>query len=1337
MVGLFSTASSFVSRFFFTQSLIRTFQGLLTAMQPTILIPEPNIEDSCLSEDPPKGHDSPKSHDSHVVAVGQSYQSRIRKYRRMARLVALVLISAIMCALWLLLSHGSMKLNVEKPYNKHQLQVQVKGCTVRMVEGPAHTLRLRGLVRAVTFRFENSAEDAETAKYVQVLTSARCSEAWRADCATLCELTIHAPKADPPAVHVWQDAGDVDPAVDVRATDVQLKDFKLAGVGGYRWTTAGPTLQLLAERVVFQKDVLLSLDGGMVRCQSCTFEGAVWIKSAQNSVYLERIRHDGPVKINWRQPVSRVCVSSTMNHTIEPDPDGVWANCGGDYHRQLAYGYWDTNKDRYIDQTEMLSELPNVPYCCGSRCPWFSYCDPVAWRVFPRDPGGGHGGAFGREGILPNRDWYDNVRALNYTAFVPYCLRTMVLQAPPDAPAAAPWLTLGTVISEGGEIRISFERSAETRARPLMCQGTADPSFTFTAHEPEDRLTGIRMLYRDARRMVQDLAQVYGFLGSEQDVFAVIDVPSAPGVPATKWVYTTRPVFLFLEPAMLQFLSMGLLNPPLLHLLVPHVGAGCGHSDTLTNASGRYCGHEERLAAIHDQIVQGLRTDGVSNHIRGYVLLVGDKGRLWWFPRPHALAEATMAAFDYPLKEGMLAAVIMSLVLGVVFGLACIVSAFTFLKVLMHDKWRMQQARRKILERKMQMGGERPVQASDDDEEPAWNPFETPLALITAFTVTPLRRHWVDSVPKFLRNYCKYEGDPKAPKEGTKYIYMAQLMQRYEMFCLELDLTVATRTDMHRALVKHYDMRPHFRQVQRMHGVQWTVDPADLMDHPVGKLRVCDVRDGHSSSEDGARSPEKVLQEFLAQNVRRSSSRAHYIDMQTRLGPKGDVKVGFQQALTGWCAKHGHAVPPHEDEQVKAILKDRFFLPKRVCQLRGLQWLEQSEAPKLSLNFFRLEALTVLVHLLVMMVPTLVMLVYSMFMQNTWAQTTAQQKPLQWADFFDWTSEKAGLQTYLPFTVIWIENVAYLGLAYVRILLHYLDLPDGCFRKTYVKIFGVLNLLHTFLLFVWIGVVASWLVLAGILYPTKFLPYCAAVVVVVAVVSFTWRHMLDVATALKDKVMDILDLKLQRDLRAAKSVLEGEMLLKQRMRGVVEVQGIPIAAKGDDSDEVTPLDLFNLLDEQETGVLSREDISKLFDRIEGLNMTSKQLDQLFAYCDTDGSGTLTAREFHEGWEFAVRQILEQAAESVGLSSTQIILAIVIMLLWLSLLFAFLFLASQGWYNDKTFDSVVQTLLVAGSGKAVTLMRRRSAAEGGDLDKLAGGVVAPDKGDNDGDEGEGE
>ena len=122
-----------------------------------------------------------------------------------------------------------------------------------------------------------------------------------------------------------------------------------------------------------------------------------------------------------------------------------------------------------------------------------------------------------------------------------------------------------------------------------------------------------------------------------------------------------------------------------------------------------------------------------------------------------------------------------------------------------------------------------------------------------------------------------------------------------------------------------------------------------------------------------------------------------------------------------------------------------------------------------------------------------------------------------------------------------------------------------------------------------------------------------------------------------------------------------------------------------------------------------EEFTKFFVLLE-LDLTDNQKEQLFAFCDVDCSGTISEKEFVDGWERMVEVFLEHAADGVGLSTLQIVSVVLYLLIMLGLLIAFILLALSAWNSNSNFGSSVQTAAIAGVSKVTTKLRTKSAAE---------------------------
>jgi len=154
-------------------------------------------------------------------------------------------------------------------------------------------------------------------------------------------------------------------------------------------------------------------------------------------------------------------------------------------------------------------------------------------------------------------------------------------------------------------------------------------------------------------------------------------------------------------------------------------------------------------------------------------------------------------------------------------------------------------------------------------------------------------------------------------------------------------------------------------------------------------------------------------------------------------------------------------------------------------------------------------------------------------------------------------------------------------------------------------------------------------------------------------------------------------------------------------------------------DKITPNDDFMALN-QEGDELSMDEFKHLFDFLE-LSITETQKEQLFAFCDMDCSGKISAKEFQEGWEKMMEVFLEQAAAGQGLSTVQIFAMVAALVTILALLLFFILSALSSYSNEGSFAAISQSVLISGCGKAATALRKRAKAEEGNVDSISAGI----------------
>jgi hypothetical protein len=137
--------------------------------------------------------------------------------------------------------------------------------------------------------------------------------------------------------------------------------------------------------------------------------------------------------------------------------------------------------------------------------------------------------------------------------------------------------------------------------------------------------------------------------------------------------------------------------------------------------------------------------------------------------------------------------------------------------------------------------------------------------------------------------------------------------------------------------------------------------------------------------------------------------------------------------------------------------------------------------------------------------------------------------------------------------------------------------------------------------------------------------------------------------------------------------------------------------------------------------LSRTQFFYLFDLFD-INLSRHDKLQIFAYCDLDYTGRVTQLEFAEAWQWIEARLIEQMLKEFGLGEHSIIITVVVIALVVIALFAFIFVALKAFAVADSFESVIQSIMVAGAGAGVHLKRNKSKGEEVEDDKGSSGIV---------------
>ncbi|KAA0159778.1 hypothetical protein FNF28_05688 [Cafeteria roenbergensis] len=454
----------------------------------------------------------------------------------------------------------------------------------------------------------------------------------------------------------------------------------------------------------------------------------------------------------------------------------------------------------------------------------------------------------------------------------------------------------------------------------------------------------------------------------------------------------------------------------------------------------------------------------------------------------------------------------------------------------------------------------------------------------------------------------------------------------------------------------------------------------------------------------------------------------------------GSTERGFMSLLNEFCASVGVEEPTHEEAMT--LLRERGMVTRkrRHKRIYGVSFLDGSAAaarPRLGCMFFAVESFSVLVHLAVFCALPALCLVYALQMQYTHGVTvaTASQRALSRYDLAEFPPVLTGKLVFVVRLIV-IACLAFLGLGLLRILVRYLALPKGMLRTVVRKAFALVLVVVVFSMFFVIGLVLAWFVLAAALDPTRFLPYGAGAICALVVALTTFKQLSRAAQVLRVRIQQAFKQYMAKAASAAKSAMEQTAkferqreahVMRRKAAGAGAAAGAPAPPTEAEAADFKVEDIFALVNSDGDAELTRAEFDDLFERL-NVNLSASKRDQLFSMSDADGSGMIDQQEFVDAWDRIEEEIIQDTLESLGVSDAAIAGFVLYLLLLLAVAFAFIFTAIRAWENSSSFEAVVQSLLVTGSGVLTQVTRARPKGEDGDEQSISEIVDSVVKGD---------
>ena len=640
------------------------------------------------------------------MASPQPGRQRGERRRRTCRILSLVLIPFSIGGIWQAI-HGLLTQRQNYTFRAaRRLDLTVRSCDVDVLPCPACSADV-GRIRASVpiLSYYRTVQYAMGTDYVDAVTfasTASCSGTL-SRCRQRCLVQLFVPSLGG-ATHL-----EIKQATDDDATRIVVHVRPGAVAGTLRINGRAATTLVEQATVSSRLDIKSGLEPILV-INSDIASGArlyaasnhVLVRTPASPPYASIVDYRSVSQFGCWSAMPPVQSASTAAPISYEDP---WSQCslGMDpwtYSAVQLRTRFDSASKLKVSSADLINGMEALGVCCGSGCPFRSRCTGDAYTYVP------YGTSYARFA-----DFVATVLAENATELVPYCHRRVAIGG-----------------SSGGasEPARSFRLTSDGGAVYYAHGGTPQRNMTAWSLTEGGASSQLRMLRSDAARLV---AEVRPFAGgpdeNAEDLVVVIDVVPSPGVPRARFVYTNQPVFLTLEPSLVNALTFGVLTPKVVRYRVHFASRGCDDetlpvdpSEYLQSASdGQYADavyedEAERLRQMGDQIYAAFLV-WPRSHIWGQLALVGRSHQLtnadlWALTRDQESGEVQLVQYQQILYARV--ALWLSVAIGAFGAFAFVVLFEKVGAIVVRRRARQEELTRRLVQ---QMAAEKPQQRSD------------------------------------------------------------------------------------------------------------------------------------------------------------------------------------------------------------------------------------------------------------------------------------------------------------------------------------------------------------------------------------------------------------------------------------------------------------------------------------------------------------------------------------------------------------------------------------------------------------------------------------------------
>ena len=1134
--------------------------------------------------------------------LGRGYAKRTESPgQRIVQVVGMLLVLGTAYGLWCLATLRNARTSLSYAYDTSggQVRIQVAACDVRMVASSSAMLRYQVLYSKAEHQVNYLVTDpGKVSGGVFANSDGSCEEAPSSSCSVACQLTIEVPPAVYAAGTTFlfkQPSTDASQPVLRVESGVQLSRIRVVATTLHVYIEAGVTVDSFSHYV----------KSGNLRILGATIGSLNAFASGSGSVYVSELPSVGvEYDISYRQPSQRVCIATDdASATLERAPlvDGTGCNVAGvlagtDNSAYRTYQYtqkeFDRDTNNRVTKQEFLQGIGELT-CCGGSRPFYCNCEPLALEVFPPVDSD-----FYDRFSLPFSQFVENVVALNHSYLLGKgdtqgfaCFDRLAVR--PPNPAAQRSMQLQ---SNHGEILVTLRQAAT---------GAPTTLFNETVYSPTSDRPGFRLRDVDAKRLMSTYGASVGDTGSHDSIYLTLEVEASVGLPAMRWIYVTHPIYLTLDPGLLQLLSLGTMNPPVRHEHVHVLNEDC-HLDqpwgeATLNAS---------LKDIHKQLSTALQSSYWSQgELRGVLVvqLDGDDGesRLYTYGTKDGEERQVWApaSSDVTTYNLALATVGLSLAFGTLVASLVTLAVLRSLKARRRTQQRRQFAQeRRVLSQYLQT-----VTIAELNEAIAdrtrlavgYDSFDTLMHVIFDAVRSEILGDVFSSFNTFMseclqetdqesaytrafklgssfsrtavakvratasRIYPAAEGGGSAAastEKAERFVYMRKLLREYEAFCLQHDLVIEpSKSAVQRALVRKYGARITQLTVDRLRGIKWRAQAGESAEISSAVTSVS-TASAEAKASTATKLPRDWLQAFIGERCEITCDYSDFIDMKTRRSPDGTPVQGFGVEVYKWARAKGYAEEPGIGQDAKWTSRlPRGVLYKPNQNVRQLHGVELTQTAKL-LSPQRAVTSACANSLVVLVVGVLFgLVVYAAATANQeWALSIASidesgapvrslallrsiVQPVPMAHVSPASLDHSFSLAVRPFIVLVLVALPTFAL---RLLAFYAIPVRAGLPRVLTALMALLTAVLfccLFLVIVYGCVVLCWFVLASVTDPQVKLPYGAAAIAIVFVIWAVGQQVYDVLQLLRRAAIKTINRVLSVKLTKASNQLRRDV----------------------------------------------------------------------------------------------------------------------------------------------------------------------------------------------------